>query len=89
VLLGQFLELQRQPGLLDVEGGTIGRELMTRQQQIQQPVVRFSWLGGRDVEEEALVVSKETWGSDPESSTEDPPSAPPDTSLTKWLRFAQ
>jgi hypothetical protein len=46
-------------------------------------------IGSIVLEEEALVVSKETWGSDPESSTEDPPSAPPDTSLTNWLRIAQ
>ena len=55
VLLGQFLELQGQSRLLDVERGAIGRELMARQQQIQQPVIRLWWLGAGEVEEEALV----------------------------------
>jgi|OM-RGC.v1.034705298 hypothetical protein len=44
VLLGQFLELQRQPRLLDVEGGAIGREFMAGEEEIEQPVLRFGWL---------------------------------------------
>ena len=55
VLLGQLLELQRQPRFLNIQRSAVGLELMARQQQIQQPVVRLRWLGAGEVEEEALV----------------------------------